>query len=77
MNKFKVGDRVIKARAYSSDKYVRWGGGKHVLPLGTKGTIVGILSNPYVESVSVKFDNGVSWYISCLELDIEDSNWDK
>ena len=72
---FKVGDRVIKYKAYTIDdgtdesgKYCMCGGGSNSVPLGTKGLVVSCEGE---EKISVHFDNGVNWIVSPTELKLE------
>jgi len=66
--RFKEGDKIIKARAYSEEKYCYYGGEEYEVPIGTKGEVIGNI--PHSEQVSVQFKNGVSWGVHSSELDL-------
>lgn len=63
---FKVGDRVIKYRRYSSTEYCSYGGNEKTVPLGTKGIIEEILRD---DNVRVSFDNKTEWNLNPSELE--------
>ena len=72
---FKVGDRVIKYKAYTIDdgtdesgKYCMRGGDSKAVPLGTKGKVA---SSESATILTVHFDNGVCWAVSPTELKLQ------
>ena len=69
--KYNIGDKVIKAKPFSDNKYCSHGGKKDIVPLGSIGTITSINRN----NVNVRFDNGNSWLLDISELDFERIPW--
>jgi len=70
--KYKIGDRVIKARPYSTTEYCVEGGDSTDVPIGTIGTIIDIGRR----RVKVKFDNDFIWTLNDSELDlVKITNW--
>ena len=63
---FKVGETVVKARAYSGSMYCSHGGREEAVPLGTKGKVTSAYNGKFV---SVLFANGVGWMLDPSELD--------
>ena len=64
---FKIGDRIIKSRRYSSKIYCCYGGSPDQVPLGTKGTVTHV--NDDSTSVEIMFDNHKEWSVNLSELD--------
>lgn len=70
---FKIGDRVIKARPYSTEEYCLHGGSAKDVPLGTKGTVTEInviLFRKESNNIRIKFDNGENWLVHTTEVDL-------
>ena len=66
---FKKGDRVVKAKRYSKNKYCKYGGEKIRFPLKTAGIISKIGSD---DEIHVDFDNGIDdWRLDKSELELE------
>jgi len=65
--KFKVGDKVVKTRAYSKSNYCRHGGDDSEVPIGTKGKITSIEDE---ENTYVLFENGISWNLHQKEIEL-------
>jgi len=65
--RFKVGDKVIKARRYSSTQYCYFGGDESDVPIGTRGVISDMISS----DISVIFSNQITWRVDELEIDLE------
>ncbi len=63
---FKKGDRVVKVKRYSKDKYCKQGGGEKNVPIGTVGIIKRTIGD-----INVDFDNGVNWNLDESELVLE------
>lgn len=63
------GDKVIKAHSYSTEKYCKYGGEEHDVPIGTKGKVVRVISD---NDVQVLFDNGVNWDLDISEIEKEE-----
>ncbi len=68
MSKFKVGDKVIKARSYEDDQYCRFGGDEGEVPINTKGIITKCGGNG---DYSIDFEKGVCWNVDENEIDLE------
>lgn len=65
---FEVGDRVIKAKRYSHDRYCKHGGEEDKVPIGSVGVIKTIENDTDIE---VKFDNDTLWTLDISELKFE------
>lgn len=70
MKSFKVGDRVIKARPYSTDSYCRFGGNPESAPIGTEGIVIRADGE-----IVVRFPK-TTWSVDITEIDSPTvSNW--
>ena len=63
---FKKGDKVIKARMYSSSRYCRYSGDDTEVPLGTEGEVLSGGS----DMVNVRFKTGHHWNVDSSEIDL-------
>ncbi len=72
MTAFKIGDRVVKYKRYSPEKYCRFGGYDINVPLGTVGTIDNLIRS---NCVSVRFDTGYGWEVDPIELRHQNITW--
>lgn len=66
MEKFKVGDKVFKARIYSKEKYCKFGGSAEEVPIKTKGVVTNVTEN----QVMVCFENNIDWDVDVSEIDL-------
>ena len=74
---FKVGDRVVKARAWSERKYCKFGGEPSQVPIGTEGEIIATSED---NSFYIKFENHEHWNVDASEIDLVKSvnfDWKK
>lgn len=67
MTKFKVDDRVVKARPFTNVKYCAYGGDDTEVSIGTEGFVRTVICD---EELQVIFDNGTSWKVDQSELDL-------
>lgn len=63
---FCEGDKVVKARPYSEEKYCYCGGDSCEVPVGTEGYIYCVAG---ARKVKVHFTNGIDWNVHPTELD--------
>ncbi len=63
--KFKVGDKVIKARRYSNGEYCKYGGDEKEVPIGTEGEVTEIEG---VNKLSVEFPQW-NWSVDVMEVE--------
>jgi hypothetical protein len=66
---FRVGDTVVKYRAFSYSQYCAYGGQPNNVPLGTRGKIIRI---PHNVEIVVDFINGYSWTVDPREIKLLD-----
>ena len=64
--KYKIGDKVVKARRYSDSKYCGYGGDESSVPIGTEGTVTSVVSST---EVAVGFDTGSNWSVDVKEIE--------
>jgi hypothetical protein len=67
---FRVGDTVVKYRAFSDSKYCCYGWQPNSVPLGTRGTILRIV---HEEEIVVDFINGHTWTVDPYEIKLLDN----